>query len=327
MRKLLLVVLFAPVLLAGCGGGDEHRTVVINPQPAPTVSTGTCADQRLAEARRAGKGAPDGAPQQILALGPGPIDNRGRGTRMRIAFLADIHANLEALHACLGDARTRGAERFVFLGDYVGYGPDPEAVVEAVMTCVAQGAMAVRGNHDHAVGDMREAMALDAQTTIAWTRGRLGAAARAFLADLPLTLTDDDRLYVHADASAPARWHYVLDDDAARRALAATGARLTLCGHVHVPMLYAINAAAKLTRFRPPADMPVPLSRQRRWLAVLGSVGQPRDGSPASCYAMLETATFELVVRRVPYDHAATAAKMRAAGLPEALAARLAAGR
>jgi diadenosine tetraphosphatase ApaH/serine/threonine PP2A family protein phosphatase len=246
---------------------------------------------------------------------------------MRIAFLADIHANLEALRACLDDVRARGAERIVFLGDFVGYGPDPEAVVEAVMAQVAAGAAAVRGNHDHAIAEHRWSMTVDAETAIAWTRGQLGPAARAFLAGLPLTIAEDDRLYVHAEASAPARWIHVIDDDDARRSLAGTAARLTLCGHVHAPMLYAISETAKLTRFRPAAAVPVPLSRLRRWLAVLGSVGQPRDGNPAACYAMLETATFELVTLRVPYDHAATAAKIRAAGLPERLAERLAAGR
>jgi diadenosine tetraphosphatase ApaH/serine/threonine PP2A family protein phosphatase len=246
---------------------------------------------------------------------------------MRIAFLADIHANLAALRACLDDVRARGADRIVFLGDFVGYGPDPEAVVETVMACIAAGAVAVRGNHDHAIGESRESMTVDAQTAIAWTRGQLGPAARSFLAGLPLTIAEDDRFYVHAEASAPARWIHVIDDDDARRSLAATAARLTLCGHVHAPMLYGISETAKLTRFRPAAEAPVPLSRQRRWLAVLGSVGQPRDGSPAACYAMLETASLELATLRVPYDHAATAAKIRAAGLPEALAARLAAGR
>jgi diadenosine tetraphosphatase ApaH/serine/threonine PP2A family protein phosphatase len=245
---------------------------------------------------------------------------------MRLALLADIHANDEALRACLDHARTRGADRLIFLGDYVGYGPDPERVVETVMACVADGAVALRGNHDHAIADRRETMTVDAMTAIAWTRGQLGPTLRAFLADLPMTIAEDDRLYVHADASAPSRWIHVTDDDQARHSLGATQARLTFCGHVHVPALYGITETAKLTRFRPVAGVAVPLSRQRRWLAVLGSVGQPRDGNPASCYAMLDTATSEIVTLRVPYDHAATAAKIRAAGLPDALAARLATG-
>ena len=246
---------------------------------------------------------------------------------MLIALLADIHANREALVACLAHARDRGAERLVFLGDYVGYGADPEFVVDTLAEHVAAGALAVSGNHDHAIAQTHLSMTSDAWTVIAWTRGRLGPSARGFLAGLPLTVADGERLYLHADGSAPERWIYVTDAAAAARSLAATSAQLTFCGHVHVPSLYGITTTGKLTSFRPVAGVAVPLLRQRRWFVVLGSVGQPRDGNPASCYAMLDTARAEITYLRVPYDIDSAAAKIRAAGLPEALAARLRRGR
>jgi diadenosine tetraphosphatase ApaH/serine/threonine PP2A family protein phosphatase len=242
---------------------------------------------------------------------------------MLIAFMADIHANREALAACLGHARGQGAERLVFLGDYVGYGADPEFAVETLADCVGAGAVAVRGNHDDAIARAQPSMQSDAGIAIAWTRGRLGPAARGFLAGLPLTVADDERLYVHADASAPERWIYVGDAGAAAHSLAATDAQLTFCGHLHVPHLYGVAPTGKLTSFRPVAGVAVPLQRQRRWLAVLGSVGQPRDGNPAACYAMLDTVREEMTYLRVPYDVDAAAAKIRAAGLPERLAERL----
>ena len=102
-----------------------------------------------------------------------------------------------------------------------------------------------------------------------------------------------------------------------------TRAQLTFCGHVHVPSLYGISVTGKITTFRPVPGVAVPLQRQRRWFVVLGSVGQPRDGNPASCYAMLDTARAEITYLRVPYDIDSAAAKIRAAGLPDALAARL----
>jgi diadenosine tetraphosphatase ApaH/serine/threonine PP2A family protein phosphatase len=242
---------------------------------------------------------------------------------MLIALMADIHANREALAACLAHARDRGAERLVFLGDYVGYGADPEFVVDTVAACVGEGAVAVRGNHDHAIAQARLPMTNDAWTAIAWTRGRLGPAARTFLAALPLTIADGERLYLHAEASTPERWIYATDAEAASRSLAATRAQLTFAGHVHVPSLYGISLTGKITTFRPVPGVAVPLQRQRRWFVVLGSVGQPRDGNPASCYAMLDTARAEITYLRVPYDIDATVEKIRAAGLPEALAARL----
>ena len=117
---------------------------------------------------------------------------------MRLAVFTDIHANRQAFGACLDFARSRGAERIICLGDYVGYGADPEWTVEVVMDLVERGAIAVRGNHDSAVGTMTVSMNAEAQAAIEWTRGRLSAAQRRFLAELPLMLQEDDRLYVHS---------------------------------------------------------------------------------------------------------------------------------
>src|SRR5437764_8491366 len=133
----------------------------------------------------------------------------GREEIVLLAMFADIHANRQAFSACLDFARARGAERIICLGDIVGYGADPEWTTEVVMGLVGDGAMAVRGNHDEAIGTATVSMNAAAQAAIEWTRGRLDAKQRRFLADLPLTLQEDDRLYVHSEASHPARWRYV----------------------------------------------------------------------------------------------------------------------
>jgi diadenosine tetraphosphatase ApaH/serine/threonine PP2A family protein phosphatase len=248
---------------------------------------------------------------------------------MLIALMADLHANREAFAACLDHAEREGAERLVFLGDIVGYGADPEWVTGTVMGLVSRrGAVALLGNHDEAaVRPGRGGMNAAAEAAAAWTRSRLSAEASGFLSSLPLEVWDEDRLYVHADASDPGRWHYVFEAEDARRSLEATEAQATFCGHTHVPRLFGITAAAKLTGFTPVPGVPVPLLRPRQWLAVLGAVGQPRDGNPAACYGMLDTARGELTWVRVPYDVAAAAEKIRAAGLPEFLALRLHGGR
>lgn len=242
---------------------------------------------------------------------------------MRVAFLSDIHANREALEACLDDAARRGAARLVLLGDIVGYGAEPGWAVRRAMELAAAGALVVKGNHDEAAVRDRGGMTQDAAAAAAWTRDVLDAEAKAWLDALPLEIEEEDRLYVHADAHDPARWNYVRDAEDARRSLDAVGARIVLCGHTHVPALFGLTAAAKLVSFRPVAGVAVPLMRPRRWLAVLGAVGQPRDSDPAAAYAMLDTATSELTTLRVPYDAAAAGAKIRAAGLPERLATRL----
>ena len=246
---------------------------------------------------------------------------------MRLAIFADIHANRQAFAACLDAARAQGAERMVLLGDYVGYGADPEWAVDTVMDLVDAGALAVCGNHDNAVGTSAESMNAEAQAAIEWTRGRLSAPQRRFLAELPLELAEEDRLYVHSDASSPARWRYVQDAADAGRSIIATPAQISFCGHIHRPALYSMSVTAKMTSFVPVAGVPVQLLQGRRWLAVLGSVGQPRDGNPAACYAMFDTAKREITYWRAPYDVAAAASKIRDNGLPLWLADRLSAGR
>jgi diadenosine tetraphosphatase ApaH/serine/threonine PP2A family protein phosphatase len=247
--------------------------------------------------------------------------------QLRLAIFADIHANRQAFSACLDAARARGAERMICLGDIVGYGADPEWAVETVMSLVEDGAIAVVGNHDNAVVSSSESMNAEAQAAIEWTRGRLSAPQRRFLAELPLKRQDGDRLYVHSEASHPARWQYVRSTADAARSIEATDAHVTFCGHIHKPALYSMSAAAKLTSFIPTSEMPVQLLGGRRWLAVLGSVGQPRDGNPAAAYAMLDTKSQEITFCRVPYDVVAAADRIRANGLPHWLADRLLIGR
>jgi len=251
----------------------------------------------------------------------------GAEENVLLALFADIHANQQAFSACLAAARARGAERIVCLGDIVGYGADPEWTVETVMGLVKSGAIALRGNHDNAIGTPSESMNAEAQAAIEWTRGRLSGPQRQFLADLPLTHREDDRLYVHSKASQPARWRYVVGTSEAVRSLEATDADITLCGHIHRPALYSMSAAAKMTNFIPTTDVPVQLLGGRRWLAVIGSVGQPRDGNPAAAFAMLDTTSREITYCRVPYDVEAAADRIRANGLPHWLADRLLVGK
>lgn len=246
---------------------------------------------------------------------------------MRIAFLADIHGNRQAFEACLDHARGQGIKRYVLLGDYVGYGADPQWVVETVQALMDDGAIAIVGNHDRAIAEISPDMNPNARVAIAWTRDQLSADAQKFLLTLPMTVEDGARLYVHGDASAPEKWNYVTHSGDARVSLDATHAHTTFCGHVHVPAIYGVAPTGKLTTFIPVTGVDVPLLRQRRWLCVLGSVGQPRDGNPAACYGVLDTTKSEITYLRVPYDIEEAANRIRAAGLPDSLANRLSRGR
>jgi diadenosine tetraphosphatase ApaH/serine/threonine PP2A family protein phosphatase len=260
-------------------------------------------------------------------LGYGRRRAMGGPFTMRVALLTDIHANVQALDAALGAAHAAGAQRFVFLGDLIGYGGDPGPVLDRIMAMHADGAIVLAGNHDDLDANPDKEMHLAAAEAAKWTRAQLSSAQATFLRGLPLTVREDDRLYVHADASAPARWLYVMNAEAAGRSLAATDARLVICGHVHAPMVYMLQSNARAAPFAPLAGKPCALLAHRRWHVVLGSVGQPRNGDPAASFAIFDTARSEIIFHRVGYDVAAAAQRIRAQGLPESLAARLFVGR
>ena len=247
---------------------------------------------------------------------------------MRVAFFSDIHANREAFDACLAHAARQGAERYVFLGDLVGYAADPQYIVDRVARFAEDGAIVLKGNHDESAGSGNGAGMNDyARKAIEWTHGVLDEASRKMLLALPFSVEEDDRLYVHSDAYKPADWLYVSDSLSAERSLIATRQRITFCGHVHIPQLYNMSPQKPPQFFDPRPNTAIPLIGQRQWLAVMGSVGQPRDKNPAAAYAVLDIAKKELTYHRVAYDMEPTAKKIHAAGLPAILAARLFVGR
>lgn len=258
---------------------------------------------------------------------------------MKLALLSDIHANALALEACLEHAQAQGAQRLAVLGDSVGYGAEPAAVVQQLMALAAQGAIVLQGNHDlaavqpppppstHAPAAAPTAESLGA----GWTHRQLSPAQRAFLAGLPLTASEDPWLLVHASADAPERWRYVDDERSAAASLDVAcvdpAVHYVFGGHVHHQRLFYRGAGQGLMRFEPRPGVPIPVPLHRRWIATVGSVGQPRDGDPRAMYALFDTSAQQLCFHRVHYDHLAAAAAVRAAGLPEFFAQRLEQGR
>ena len=245
---------------------------------------------------------------------------------MLIAFFSDIHANRQAFEACLAQARERGAERIVLFGDYVGYGADPEWTVTTVMDLVDKGAMAVLGNHDNAVGD---------PARISTSRRRSPSSGPAASSGVPSGGSSprcrsrwrrpiaSTSTPMRAGPGAGSTWRA----SRTRRAASPRRRHASFCGHIHRPALYSMSLTGKMTAFTPTSGVAVQLLPGRRWLAVLGSVGQPRDGNPAACYVMLDTARREVTCCRVPYDVEAAAARIREKGLPPWLAERLSIGR
>ena len=251
---------------------------------------------------------------------------------MKVALLSDIHANWQALQACLTHAREQGANQFAFLGDLVGYGADPIAVVDQVMALQQLGSFVLKGNHDAmAVAPPQQDASLGASTAD-WTHRQLSATQLNFLNQLPLTASVQHLLLVHASADRPEKWRYVDSERAASDCLSAA-AQLTsstphvLVGHVHHQALYYQGAGRGLMPFTPTTGVPVPVPLGRACVASVGSVGQPRDGDPRAMYAVYDLMTQRLAFHRIAYDHASAAAAIRAAGLPAFFASRLESGR
>lgn len=255
---------------------------------------------------------------------------------MKLALFADVHANRHALEACLAHAEQAGAERLAFLGDLVGYGAEPSAVVQRVMAFCKGGAMAIKGNHDlYASTPLAPEKKSLGHASAAWTQSQLSVDERAFLASLPMTYAESSALLVHASADAPSSWRYVETPELAAASLDAAihpplgngKVHHVFGGHVHAQTLFFRGGAGKLMPFTPTPGVPIPVPRHRRWLATVGSVGQPRDGRVEAMYAIFDDTAQQLTFHRVPYDVQGAMAAIRATDLPAFFADRLEFGR
>ncbi len=247
---------------------------------------------------------------------------------MKIALMSDLHANRQATEAVWAHLQELGFDQLALLGDYVDYGADPAWVVDFVQQRIREGAIALKGNHDEAValtGD--QGLASHVQASLIWTRQQLSASQREWLNSLPLTARIGPCEIAHANTANPAEWGYIHSRLEAVSSLFASEANVVFCGHMHEPALYHLTTTGKVGDFTPTEGVAIPLSSARRWLAIPGSVGQPRDGNPAACCALFDTDTNHLTFHRVPYDHEAASQAIVAAGLPAFLAERLHNGR
>jgi predicted phosphodiesterase len=249
---------------------------------------------------------------------------------MRYLILTDIHANLEALDACLSDARARGYDRTLVLGDIVGYAANPNEVIERVKAL--EPAAIVRGNHDKAACGIEEPEGFNpvAKSAAFWTLAALTPEHGAWLAALPEgpILVDDAIEICHGspwDEDA-----YIFDDLDAHHALKVSRRPLCLFGHTHNPTAFEqssngepVNAIA----INHSGEMEIKLRDGFKYLLNPGSVGQPRDGDARAAYAIADTDGSRVDLIRLKYPIEQAQAKIVKAGLPEVLAQRLGVGR
>jgi diadenosine tetraphosphatase ApaH/serine/threonine PP2A family protein phosphatase len=247
---------------------------------------------------------------------------------MRYLVLTDIHSNLEALDTCVTDARARGFDDTLVLGDLVGYGADPNAVVECVQALHPRAI--VRGNHDKVACGLDQAEGFNAVAKIAarWMLDVLKPEHRDWLAALPpgpLQIDGDVEICHGSPFDEDA---YIFDELDALRALKVSTRPLCLFGHTHYPIAFALSADT-FDSIGPPqeAEAHLPIRDGSKYLVNPGSVGQPRDGDPRAAYAIVDTDRHRVELFRLEYPVEAAQEKVLRAGLPEVLAERLAVGR
>lgn len=240
----------------------------------------------------------------------------------KIAFLGDIHANLDALEVVLADARACGVTDFLCVGDVVGYNACPNECCEIIRELCP---VTVCGNHDSYCGtnDPLDDFTPLAAAMVKWSRAALSDENREWLRSLKYVELSMGVTLVHATMDAPEGWGYVFDEFEAESSFAYQKTALCFHGHTHVPVVYELHHGA-ITRLAPTVFR---LEPGRKYFLNTGSVGQPRDGDPRASYCIYAPADRSIEYRRLEYDVEAAQRRIRNAGLPARLADRLAEGR
>ena len=244
---------------------------------------------------------------------------------MKYLVISDIHANLEAYEATMAAAGPH--DHVLALGDFIGYGADPNAVVDRVRALPA--VTLIRGNHDKVgVGlDSSDGFNYLAKNAIAWTASALTPANREWVMALPQgpnTVSDGVEICHGAPFDEDT---YIFEPVDVARALRVSERPLCLFGHTHVPAAYRLSPDLELIGPPRGPEFRISLTPGSRYLVNCGAVGQPRDGDPRAAFGLLDTDAGTLTIKRVDYDIAGAQAKIIGAGLPEVLAQRLGAGR
>ncbi len=240
---------------------------------------------------------------------------------MRIALFGDIHANYEALQAVLEDANAQSCDKYLCLGDVVGYNADPVACLEMVRE---MGCPVIKGNHDEDASANHPLDALNpvAAAALMWTREQLTEEQRTWLRRLRMVRQVENFTVVHSTLDQPANWNYVTNKFDAMSNFSYQFTQVCFHGHTHVPRVFV-----KTQRVQEEPAESIAVEDGAKFFINVGSVGQPRDGDWRACYAIFDVPSRTVVFRRVEYDLPSTQRKILDADLPPMLAERLADGR
>jgi diadenosine tetraphosphatase ApaH/serine/threonine PP2A family protein phosphatase len=260
--------------------------------------------------------------------GGGTVPVSSAGSNMRYLILSDIHANIDALDSVLAAAPADTWDRVLVLGDLVGYGAEPNAVIDRILALAPL--MVIRGNHDKAACGIDDGSSFNviARTAALWTMETLSRSNREYLRALPAGPMPIDPGIEICHGAPYDEDHYIFDSEDASRALDIATRPLCLFGHTHLPVTF-LRTATTFDGFVPDGaqEIEVLLEKGTSYLINVGSVGQPRDGDPRAAFGIYNSADSSLRLRRVPYPIAQAQQRILDAGLPPSLANRLSIGR
>lgn len=241
---------------------------------------------------------------------------------MRYALISDIHSNLEALSAVLDALKKDRIDKYICLGDIVGYAADPNKCTEIIRK-VADAA--VIGNHDSAAVGMASMEGFNplARAAISWTKNTLSSKNKKYLKSLKTNVLLEGGLVVHSSPSDPKLWRYIFSADDARMEFQHFTERTCFVGHSHQPVAFVKSKNRVIVDTRPSLE----IEQENRYIMNVGSVGQPRDFDPRASYAIYDTEQLTVRVKRTEYDIETARRKIIDAGLPRFLGDRLLVGR
>jgi predicted phosphodiesterase len=237
---------------------------------------------------------------------------------MRIAILSDIHANLEALETALTYIGENNVDKIFCLGDIVGYGPNPNECVELIADNCEQ---VIIGNHDHAVLGLTSIEYFNdfAKISTAWTAKNISTKNREYLANLPFKYQNEDvYCLVHSTPSEPAQWHYILSESDAYNEFNHFKQHVCFIGHSHFPIVFSKKGFSRERKLK--------LEKRNKYIVNVGSIGQPRDGNPKTCFCIYNPDKNMVEYVRLEYEISKTRDKIIKEGLPVFLADRLTRG-
>jgi len=241
---------------------------------------------------------------------------------MRYAVISDVHANIDALREVLDDIARRKIEDILFLGDAVGYGPDPNECIELL---AERCKISLAGNHDWGVIGLTDITYFNAYARYAleWTKGVITERNKKILGSFSIKkeLENEDILLVHSTPKEPEEWHYLLTLWDAEINFHYFGNKFCFLGHSHQPFIIEEVPSGELISYKDA----IRIKDSSRYIINTGSVGQPRDGDPRACFVTIDDENIE--IRRVPYDISSVQNKMAGVRLPDRLIERLSTGR